>query len=97
MVVLCQSRGISHWGLRGDYEQGELSESAIECGPCVEHDKDIGNIVEQLRAAGEQIDDADLAMVSPLAHRHVIPNGTYFSIRQFTIPMIETLAQVMVG
>jgi hypothetical protein len=38
----------------------------------------IGNIVGQLRAAGEQIDDVDLARVSPLAHRHVIPNGTYF-------------------
>jgi hypothetical protein len=30
------------------------------------------------RAAGEQIDDADLSRVSPMAHRHVIPNGTYF-------------------
>ena len=38
----------------------------------------IGNIVGQLRTAGEQIDDADLSRVSPLAHRHVIPNGTYF-------------------
>jgi hypothetical protein len=38
---------------------------------------EIGNIVGQLRAAGEQIDDADLS-VSPMAHRHVIPNGTYF-------------------
>jgi TnpA family transposase len=38
----------------------------------------IGNIVGQLRAAGEQIDDVDLARISPLAHRHVIPNGTYF-------------------
>ena len=38
----------------------------------------IGNIVGQLRAAGEQINDADLSRVSPLAHRHVISNGTYF-------------------
>jgi hypothetical protein len=38
----------------------------------------IGNIVGQLRAAGEQIDDVDLSRVSPLAHRHVKPNGTYF-------------------
>jgi len=38
----------------------------------------IGNIVGQLPAAGEQIDDADLSRVSPLAHRHVIPYGTYF-------------------
>jgi hypothetical protein len=32
----------------------------------------IGNIVGQLRAGGEQIDDPDLSRVSPLAHRHVI-------------------------
>jgi TnpA family transposase len=49
----------------------------------------IGNIVEQLRAAGEQIDDADLSRVSPLAHRHVIPNGTHFTIRQLAIRMSE--------
>ena len=38
----------------------------------------IGNIAGQLSAAGEQIDDADLSRVSPMVHRHVIPNGTYF-------------------
>jgi hypothetical protein len=38
----------------------------------------IGNIVTQLRTAGEHIDDADLSKTSPLAHRHVVANGTYF-------------------
>jgi len=35
-------------------------------------------IVAQLRAAGQPVDDADLARVSPLAHAHVIPSGSYF-------------------
>ncbi len=31
-----------------------------------------------LRAAGHEVRDEDLARVSPLAHAHVIPNGSYF-------------------
>ena len=38
----------------------------------------IARIVDQLRAAGHQVKDEDLARVSPLAHAHVIPNGSYF-------------------
>ena len=34
-------------------------------------------IVDQLRAAGHEIADQDLAHASPLMHTHVIPNGTY--------------------
>jgi len=37
----------------------------------------ISEIVEHLRAAGEQILDTDLARVSPLCYAHIIPNGTY--------------------
>lgn len=37
----------------------------------------IAEIETRLRAAGETVDPDDLACVSPLAHRHVIPNGTY--------------------
>ncbi len=37
----------------------------------------IGQIVERLRASGEEILDADLARISPLCHAHIIPNGTY--------------------
>ena len=29
-------------------------------------------------AAGHEVKDEDLARVSPLAHAHVIPNGSYF-------------------
>jgi len=38
----------------------------------------IARIVDQLRAAGQEVKDEDLARVSPLAHAHVIPNGSYF-------------------
>jgi len=34
-------------------------------------------IVDQLRGAGHEIADQELAHVSPLMHTHVIPNGTY--------------------
>jgi TnpA family transposase len=40
----------------------------------------IADIKTRLRAAGESIDRDDLARVSPLAHGHVIPNGTYHFI-----------------
>jgi hypothetical protein len=35
-------------------------------------------ILAQLRAAGQQVNDQDLARVSPLAHAHVIASGSYF-------------------
>ena len=38
----------------------------------------MGQILTQLRAAGETITDDELARVSPMAFAHVIPNGTYF-------------------
>jgi TnpA family transposase len=38
----------------------------------------IGRIVDQLRAAGHEVKDEELARVSPLTHAHVIPNGSYF-------------------
>jgi Tn3 transposase DDE domain len=38
----------------------------------------ITRVVDQLRVAGHPVKDEDLARVSPLAHAHVIPNGSYF-------------------
>jgi TnpA family transposase len=47
-------------------------------------------IVAQLRDAGHHVSDEDLARVSPLAHAHVIPNGSYFqSPRRRATPMPE--------
>jgi hypothetical protein len=37
----------------------------------------MARIVEALRQGGTPVADEDLAHVSPLLHRHVIPNGTY--------------------
>ena len=71
---------------RGEFRTGDYEEimnkasclSLLSNAVLVWNTIKIGNIVGQLRAAGEQIDDGDLARVSPLAHRHVIPNGSYF-------------------
>jgi len=41
----------------------------------------IMKIITQLRAAGENIVDEDLARISPLTYQHVIPNGTYHFAR----------------
>jgi hypothetical protein len=51
--------------LRGDHEQGQLSEPAIQCGAGLEHDGDT-KIIIRLRAAGEAIADEDLERISPL-------------------------------
>ena len=37
----------------------------------------IARILETLRQTGTAVAVEDLARVSPLLHRHVIPNGTY--------------------
>jgi len=37
----------------------------------------IARIIETLSANGTSVSREDLARVSPLAHAHVIPNGTY--------------------
>jgi hypothetical protein len=41
----------------------------------------MAKIVEALRQSGTPVADEDLAHVFPLAHRHVIPNGTYHFAR----------------
>ena len=38
----------------------------------------MGRIADQLRASGHDVREEDLARVSPLAHAHVAPNGSYF-------------------
>ena len=36
------------------------------------------SIVEGLRGTGQEVEPDHLAQLSPLAHAHVIPNGTYY-------------------
>jgi TnpA family transposase len=37
----------------------------------------ITDIVDKLRAQGEEVDQATLSHISPLPFKHVVPNGTY--------------------
>ena len=65
----------------GDYEEVMNKASCLSLlsnAVLVWNTVHIARIVGQLRAAGHEVKDADLARVSPLAHAHVIPNGSYF-------------------
>jgi Tn3 transposase DDE domain len=37
----------------------------------------VGRLVEQLRAEGHTVDDATLALTTPLMHKHLNPFGRY--------------------
>ena len=70
---------------RGESRTGDLEEimnkasclSLLSNAVLVWNTVRISEIVERLRAAGEQILDTDLARVSPLCYALIIPNGTY--------------------
>ena len=65
----------------GDYEEVMNKASCLSLlsnAVLVWNTVHIARIVDQLRAAGHDVRDEDLARVSPLAHAHVIPNGSYF-------------------
>ncbi len=65
----------------GDYEEVMNKASCLSLlsnAVLVWNTVHIACIVDQLRAAGHEVRDEDLARVSPLAHAHVIPNGSYF-------------------
>jgi TnpA family transposase len=65
----------------GDYEEVMNKASCLSLlsnAVLVWNTVHIARIVDQLRAAGHEVRDEDLARVSPLAHAHIIPNGSYF-------------------
>ena len=65
----------------GDYEEVMNKASCLSLlsnAVLVWNTVHIARIVAQLRTAGHEVRDEDLARVSPLAHAHVIPNGSYF-------------------
>ena len=76
MAVLRQPGGVPHRGLRGDHEQGQLPEPAVERGAGLEHGAD-GQDCRTPACGRGVVSDEDLARISPLAYAHVIPNGTY--------------------
>jgi len=45
----------------------------------------ISQIVDRLRATGEEVPDSDLAHISPLMFGHIIPNGTYWFDRDLRL------------
>lgn len=70
---------------RGEFRTGDLDEimnkasclSLLSNAVLVWNTVRIGQIVDRLRASGEEILDADLARVSPLCRPHIIATGTY--------------------
>ena len=81
--TLAKSLFFANWGgfRSGDYEEVMNKASCLSLlsnAVLVWNTVHIARIVEQLRAAGHEVRDEDLARVSPLAHAHVIPNGSYF-------------------
>jgi TnpA family transposase len=70
---------------RGEFRSGDAEEimnkasclSLLSNAVLVWNTLRMTEIINQLRAAGHEIADRDLARVSPIMHAHVIPNGTY--------------------
>jgi len=81
--ILAKSLFFANWGSfrSGDYEEVMNKASCLSLlsnAVLVWNTVHIARIVDQLRAAGHEVKEEDLARVSPLAHAHVIPNGSYF-------------------
>jgi TnpA family transposase len=81
--ILAKSLFFANWGSfrSGDYEEVMNKASCLSLlsnAVLVWNTVHIGRIVDQLRATGHDVADEELARVSPLAHAHVIPNGSYF-------------------
>ncbi len=70
---------------QGEFRTGDYAEimnkasclSLVSNAILVWNTIEIEKVVATLRQAGESVSDDDLAMISSLLHRHVIPNGTY--------------------
>jgi hypothetical protein len=72
---------------RGVFRTGDLDEimnkasclSLLSNAVLVWNTIEMEKIIIKLRASGQHVDDADIELSSPLPHRHVVPNGTYFN------------------
>jgi hypothetical protein len=76
---LCRQTG--HYSSQARYRYG-ISENAgcwslVSNAILVWNTLQVAKIVEALRESGNAVLDGDLAHVSPLMHRHEIPNGNY--------------------
>ena len=70
---------------QGEFRESDL-ESIMNKASCLSllsnavlvwNTKNLADIVDRIRASGEDVSDAELAQISPLACKHIIPNGTY--------------------
>ena len=65
----------------GDYEEIMNKASCLSLlsnAVLVWNTAQISKIVAELQLTGASPDDKNLALISPLAHAHILPNGTYF-------------------
>jgi TnpA family transposase len=79
---------------RGEFRTGDVEEimnkasclSLLSNAVLVWNTTQMSQIVDRLRAAGEEVLGSDLIHISPLMFGHIIPNGTYWFDRdlQFT-------------
>lgn len=83
-----QRHGLAKWlffANHGEFRTGDYEEimnkvsclSILSNAALIWNTIEIGKIIEQLRAGGEEIKDEEIAGVSPLIFRHIIPSGTY--------------------
>ncbi len=71
---------------QGDFRVGDYEEimnkasclSLLSNAVLIWNTVQMSRIADQLRVSGHDVRDEDLARVSPLAHAHVAPNGSYF-------------------
>ena len=76
----------------GDYEEIMNKASCLSIlsnSVLVWNTIEIEKLVQRLRATGQSVDDADVALVSPLLYYHIAPNGTYFNGRHPKEPGIQ--------
>jgi TnpA family transposase len=80
----------------GDYEEIMNKASCLSLlsnAVLVWNTRHIERIVYQLRAAGHEVLDEDIARVSPLLHAHITPNGSYFpSLRRQAVASPELVS-----
>ncbi len=64
----------------GDYEEIMNKASCLSIlsnAALIWNTIEIGKLIDQLRLGGAEINDENIAGISPLLFRHIIPNGTY--------------------
>jgi TnpA family transposase len=86
---------------RGVFRTGDLDEimnkasclSLLSNAVLVWNTIEMEKIVKKLRISGQNVDDADIALSSPLLHRHVVPSGSYFNQPSQKQPSILLLSE----